>query len=172
MKKIAVFGPPGGGKSTLSKVVARQLDLPLIPLDQVQYLEGGAKIPDDQFLATHSHLLATHEAWVIDGLGTMESFRIRLEAADTLIYVHRSAWVHYWWVAKRFFESPIKPPEGWPAASPMLRSTLQSWYYLGLSKLFWNERFENHLNELASTKQVFFVRNDADVGVLLHQLSK
>jgi adenylate kinase family enzyme len=47
--KVAVFGKPGGGKSTLSQEIAKTSGLPLHHLDRIQYVEGGGKIPDEIF---------------------------------------------------------------------------------------------------------------------------
>ena len=41
MKKVAVFGNAGGGKSTLSKRLAELTGLPLVVLDLIQYKPGG-----------------------------------------------------------------------------------------------------------------------------------
>jgi adenylate kinase family enzyme len=45
MKKVAVFGNAGGGKSTLSQRLADMTGLPWIPLDSLQYRPGGGKCP-------------------------------------------------------------------------------------------------------------------------------
>ncbi len=42
MKKVAVFGNAGGGKSTLSKRLSEITGLPLYVLDKIQYQSGGA----------------------------------------------------------------------------------------------------------------------------------
>ena len=41
MKRVAVFGNAGGGKSTLAKRLAKMTGLPLHPLDLIQYKPGG-----------------------------------------------------------------------------------------------------------------------------------
>lgn len=41
MKKIAVFGKPGSGKSTLSKNLASISGIPLHPLDSIVYKNNG-----------------------------------------------------------------------------------------------------------------------------------
>ena len=64
--KIAVFGKPGGGKSTLSRKIAVAADLPLHQLDLVQYEKGGAKVPDQEFLRRHPDILV-REHWVVAG---------------------------------------------------------------------------------------------------------
>ena len=42
MKRVAVFGNAGGGKSTLARRVAKITGLPLYVLDMMQFREGGA----------------------------------------------------------------------------------------------------------------------------------
>ena len=41
MKKIAVFGKPGGGKSTLSKELAAATGIELYPLDLIEFQKNG-----------------------------------------------------------------------------------------------------------------------------------
>jgi adenylate kinase family enzyme len=48
VKKVAVFGNPGGGKSTLARRLAELTRIPLYPFDLIQYRPRGGKIPDDE----------------------------------------------------------------------------------------------------------------------------
>ena len=43
MKRIAVFGKPGGGKSTLGRKLAQAKGLELFPLDLMVYRADGTK---------------------------------------------------------------------------------------------------------------------------------
>ncbi len=45
MKHIFLYGPPGSGKSTVGKILARNLDLPFLDLDVVIEQEAGRSIP-------------------------------------------------------------------------------------------------------------------------------
>ncbi|CCQ59949.1 hypothetical protein CWATWH0401_2058 [Crocosphaera watsonii WH 0401] len=45
MKKVAVFGNTGGGKSTLSRKLSEMTNLPLYVLDKIQYKPGGVAVP-------------------------------------------------------------------------------------------------------------------------------
>lgn len=45
MKHIFLYGPPGSGKSTVGKILARNLDLPFLDLDSVIEQETGRSIP-------------------------------------------------------------------------------------------------------------------------------
>ncbi|WP_198161181.1 hypothetical protein [Anabaena sp. CA = ATCC 33047] len=72
MKRVAVFGNAGGGKSTLSKRLAEITDLPLIALDQIQYKPGGEKVPDQEYKTAHAKILQ-QERWIIDEFGSLDT---------------------------------------------------------------------------------------------------
>jgi len=169
--KIAVFGKPGGGKSTLSQQIASVTHLPLHQLDLIQFVEGGAKVPDEVFLKHHSEILA-NPRWVIDGFGTPRSFEDLLRAADVLVYVERAAIVHYWWVTKRFILSPFIKPLGWPARSPIVRSTISSFRFLRLSYRFWTSDFRSRLLALQPGKRVYIVERQSDARAILIELRR
>jgi ATP-dependent protease HslVU (ClpYQ) ATPase subunit len=44
MKKVAVFGNAGGGKSALAQRLAELTGLPLYVVDMMQFKPGGAKV--------------------------------------------------------------------------------------------------------------------------------
>ena len=71
MKKVAVFGNAGGGKSTLSQRLADMTGLPWVPLDSLQYRPGGSEVPHDEFKAAHDALLQ-QDQWIVDGFGSIE----------------------------------------------------------------------------------------------------
>ena len=169
--KVAVFGKPGGGKSTLGRQIAAAADLPLYQLDLVQFAAGGAKVPDEEFLRQHSAILA-QERWVVDGFGTPQAFEAMLRAADVLVYVERAVLTHYWWVTKRLLKSPFTQPLGWPEGSPVLKSTISSYRFLKLSPKFWTPVFKAKLLALRPGKRVYVVRRQADVLALLTELGR
>lgn len=169
--KVAVFGKPGGGKSTLARQIAAAANLPLVQLDLVQYKTGGAKVPDDEFLRRHAEILA-RPAWVVDGFGTPKAFEAMLRAADVLVYIERAPLVHYWWTMKRLLKSPFSKPIGWPDNSPMLASTISSYRFLRLSRRFWTPALKSRLLALRPGKRVYVVRRQADVVSLLAELGR
>src|SRR6267142_4380901 len=64
VKRVAVFGNAGGGKSTLARRLAELTRLPLYVVDMMQFREGGVAVPHDEFLKVHAELLQ-RDAWVI-----------------------------------------------------------------------------------------------------------
>lgn len=167
--KVGVFGKPGGGKSTLSEKIAAATNVQLYQLDLIQFMAGGAKVPDDTFARHHDEILARSH-WVIDGFGTPSAFEAMLHAADVLVYVERVPWVHYWWVTKRLLKSPFAKPIGWPEGSPMFRSTLTSYRFLRLSPRFWSPERRDKLLAMRPGKRVFVIRRRSDELALLNEL--
>lgn len=108
MKKVAVFGNAGGGKSTLSQRLAEITGLPLYILDKIQYQTGGAAISPEAYQRIHQEILAS-DRWIIDGFGCMKTLWPRLDEADSLVYVDLPLFVHFWWVTKRLITGYITP---------------------------------------------------------------
>lgn len=167
--RVAVFGKPGGGKSTLAARVARAVGLPLVPIDLLRYEDGGAEVPAETFMARYTQVLAQPH-WVLDGFASPATFQATLERATVLVYVERPALVHYWWVTKRFILSPIRAPLGWPRRSPIMASTLASYRYLRRSPRFWTEELKERLRSHRPAKQVHFIGTGSDEKQLLDDL--
>ncbi|NTS76115.1 adenylate kinase [Catenovulum sp. SM1970] len=155
MKKVAIFGKPGSGKSTLSHQLSTQLNMPLFHLDAIQFKPNGEAVSKEVFHHAHDEIL-TKERWLIDGLGTLSSFEQRVQSADTLIYVDLPYSTAYYLVTKRLMKSLFQSPKGWPKGSSVLRGTLQSYRYLTLSKAFWNDELVNQLKTLAKKQNKHF----------------
>ena len=100
MRRVAVIGNAGGGKSTLARAVAAGRSLPYFEVDALQWKPDWTPVDDADFRAAHDRILE-EEAWVLDGFGSWEAVEQRLEAADTLILVDLPLWVHFWLAAER-----------------------------------------------------------------------
>lgn len=101
MKKIAIFGPPGSGKSTAATKLGREFNIPVYYLDQYRWLPGWKKRPQEEFIAMHEALCAQDE-WVIEG-AYRSTYEQRADAADALIYIAMPRYKYFWNVLKRFF---------------------------------------------------------------------
>jgi len=163
MKKIAVFGKPGSGKSTLSKSLASATGLKLYQLDSILYKKDGALVDRQTYDRAHGNILSS-DSWIIDGFDKIESFYKRLDAADTLIYIDLPYIVSYWLVTKRLLKGVIIKPEGWPEGSSILKGTLQSYKTLKLCPKFWNNGFLQKLEELATNKSLYVIRSVAELN--------
>ena len=154
MKKIVVFGRPGGGKSTLSRKLSVATDIKLCALDLIEYKQNGERVLAEEYSKAHAKLIG-YDSWIIEGLGTLTSFWSRVDAADTLIYVDLPYSVHYWWVTKRLLKSFFVKPEGWPEGSSVLKGTLASWKYLRLSPNFWTPELYEEIQLRSKGKNIY-----------------
>ena len=123
MTKVAILGNAGGGKSTLCDCLSRATHLPAYQLDQLLWNPGWVPTPFDQFETEHDDILK-RDAWIIDGIATLESIEKRLEASDTIIFVDLPLWVHYWWATKRQVMCIFRDRPNFVEGCPMLPKTL------------------------------------------------
>ena len=156
MQKVTVFGKPGGGKSTLSRNLSAATGIELFPLDLIEYEQNGERVAKEIYHQRHAELIAS-DAWIIEGLGTLQSFWDRIDAADTVVYIDLPYRVHYWWVVKRLLKSPFVKPLGWPKGSSVWKGTVAGFKYLRLSRKFWTLEMFEKIQERAANKDVFRV---------------
>jgi len=166
MRKVAVFGNAGGGKSTLARNLAELTRLPLYPLDLMQFKAGGGEVPREQYLAAHADLLR-RDAWIIDGYGCLASAWERFAAADTLIYVDLPRFTHYRWVTKRLIKAMFVKPEGWPEKSPMWASTIDSLRVVGRCHRHLTPKYRQLVAEAAASKRVHHLRSPTQIQSFL-----
>ncbi|BFM18251.1 DNA topology modulation protein [Maricurvus nonylphenolicus] len=169
MKKVAIFGNTGGGKSTLAKQLAEATGIPLHPLDKIKYLPGGEEVPHTEYLTTHAELLQ-QEQWIIDGFGCVPSAWERFAAADTLIYLDLPLFTHGMWVTKRLLKGLFVNPEGWPENSPILKGTLNSYRVLWLCHSKLTPRYRQFVTEAEISKQVHHLRSPDAIRAFLDDI--
>ncbi|WP_238937651.1 adenylate kinase [Pseudoalteromonas sp. S16_S37] len=127
-------------------------------LDLTQYHKNGEQVAREVFDNEHQRILAK-DSWIIDGLGPLSSFKQRLDAADTLVYIDLSYPLSYWFVTKRCVKGLFVKPAGWPQGSSVLKGTMQSYRTLKLCPKFWNDDFLNQLEtDYLATKQLYVIR--------------
>ncbi|MFC3122337.1 adenylate kinase [Agaribacter flavus] len=166
MKKVAVFGKPANGKSTLSKKLASATGIKLYALDSILYKPNGEEVTRKSYEEAHESILSSEE-WIIEGFGPMnslDSFNKRLEEADTLIYIELPYFVTYWLVTKRFLKGLFIKPEGWPDGSSVLKGTLESYKVLKLCPQFWNDGFLQRLEKLSEGKSLHVIRSVSELN--------
>jgi adenylate kinase family enzyme len=125
MRRIAMLGIPGGGKSTLGRRMAAALGLPLHQTDRMLFGRDWNMDDRTDFNARHEKILA-RDQWIIEGLHTLESLERRCDEADTLILIDLPEWRHHWWTCKRrlkhlFRHNPDLPDActRWPSCKAM-----------------------------------------------------
>jgi adenylate kinase family enzyme len=107
MRRIAVIGNGGGGKSTLARALGNHLVIPVREVDQVQWLPGWRRAPLDEVVPILESWAAC-DSWVIDGFGPWPVIDRRMGRADTIVYVDLPFHTHLLWAAKRQIVSLVR----------------------------------------------------------------
>lgn len=99
MRRIAVVGCAGAGKSTFARQLGERLGMPVTHLDTLFWRPGWRETPKDEWRETMQRLVR-EDAWLIDGNygGTLDE---RLRRADTVIYLDMPRRLCLWRVLKR-----------------------------------------------------------------------
>ena len=163
MKKVAVFGNAGGGKSTLSKKLAEKTKLPLYVLDKIQYEAGGKEVEYQNYLQAHNQILES-DRWIVDGFGCLETLWTRLAAADTLVYIDLPLPIHFLLVSKRLIKGLYKNPEGWPENSPIIKSSLTSYRVLWACHQRLTPKYREYVKRSRETKEVYHLKSTESIA--------
>lgn len=158
MKRIMIIGNAGAGKSTLARVLAGKLKLPLYHLDKL-FWQPGWKETDKTIWAESIQEVMQGDEWIIDGnyRGTMKQ---RSEKADTIIYLNFNTIVCLYGIIKRRFSNEERPDiaEGCPER---LDAKFLNWIIFykfttapGVKKLLNSLPAEKNIIELKSRKEV------------------
>jgi hypothetical protein len=112
MKRIAVIGAGGAGKTHLARTLDHILGLPMIHLDAHYYGPGWQTSAPADWTA-RQHQLAAGERWVLDG-NYASTPALRLKRADTIVFLGlpplRCAWQVLWrWALGRRRPAPDLP---------------------------------------------------------------
>jgi adenylate kinase family enzyme len=160
MKRVAVFGNAGGGKSALAK---RFAELMRLPTQSTRFSLGPMTTRSRRrSLTNNSHAdLLRRDKWIIDGFGSVASAWERFAQADTLIYIDLPLVTHHWWVTKRLIAGLFVAPDGWPENSPVWSSSMSSYRMLSLCHSRLTPKYRQLVAEMAAAKRVHHLRSAA-----------
>lgn len=104
--RISIIGGSGSGKSTLCNILAKELNLPAIHLDAINFNADWIEIDKkerDKIILQKSK----EEKWVIDG-NYNKTLNERLQRADLIIWLDYSTIMQLKGVFKRYFTTRNK----------------------------------------------------------------
>jgi adenylate kinase family enzyme len=85
VRRVAVIGCGGSGKSTFARALGARLGLPVVHLDRHYWRPGWVPTPDAEWRRVQ-HELVSRDRWVIDG-NYGSTLDLRLAAADTVVFL-------------------------------------------------------------------------------------
>lgn len=107
MKKIAIIGSGGSGKTTLALTLGKELGLPVYHLDKLYWKPGWTKTPNNQWASIQKEL-CEKESWIIDG-NYKSTLDIRLTACDTVIFLDVNRFICIYRAIKRTLANKTRP---------------------------------------------------------------
>jgi adenylate kinase family enzyme len=128
VRRVALIGSGGSGKSVLAAELGRRLDLPVIHLDTLFWRPGWVETPLDEWRRTQEELVQG-ERWIIDG-NHAATLDVRLPAADTVVLLDFNRYLCTWRIVKRSFQHRRRPrPDRAEGCDERLDREFVSWVW-------------------------------------------
>ena len=167
MKKIAIIGSSGAGKSHLARAIGEILNLEVIHLDKEFWQPGWNEMPKDEW-GSRVEWLVARDAWIIDGNfgGTME---IRIAAADMIIFLDLPRSLCVWRTLKRVatYRQGTRPDMA-EGCHEKLDLKFLKWIWDFPSQT--RPRILERLNRAEKEKTIVRLRNQIEVSKFLEDL--
>jgi adenylate kinase family enzyme len=172
MKRVAIIGPGGSGKSALARRLGDMLGLEVIHLDALFWKPGWVETPYDEWRRTVEGL-AGRQSWIIDG-NYGRTMEVRLAAADTVIFLDLPRLTCLWRVIKRLLQyRDGDRPDMAPGCNErfgldFLRFLKWIWGYRTRSR----PRVLGRLERFSEGKQVHILRRPGDAKSFLEDVER
>jgi adenylate kinase family enzyme len=168
VKRIAVTGPAGAGKSELAQGLGDALGIRVLHLDAMFWKPGWVPTPKDEFEAMQRRELAT-DSWVVNAQFD-DMLREWYDAADTVVFLDTSLARSLWQVSKRRLnrQASVGTPIGKPG--PLHRSLLK------FARNQWSYRTKVRrellveLERMRNGRRVVVLRGGGDASEVLRSL--
>lgn len=118
--RISIIGGSGCGKSTLCDILAKELNLPAIHLDAINYKPNWVEIEKnerDKIISNKSK----EDKWIIDG-NYNKTLKERLNKADLIIWLDYSTWAQLKGVIKRYLKTRNKERDEIPGCKERINA--------------------------------------------------
>ena len=168
MRRIAVLGAPGSGKSTFSAALAARLKHPLVHLDQ-HYWEPDWVIAAPEVFRQRCEEAVAQKSWIIDGTYS-NTFDIRIPAADHIFWFDRDRISCLYRVLKRILTSYGKVRADMAPGCPE-RVDLAFLRYVWSFNATRRPRIVAALDHYAAHDRTRIIRTDRDAQATLDQLA-
>jgi adenylate kinase family enzyme len=124
MRKTAVIGNAGGGKTTLCESLQRIYNIPYYSIDNILWRENWTRAPIEEVTDTITNIM-DEDRWIIDGWGPMETIEERFKRCDSIVLIDLPLHMHLCWAFKRQILAWIRPSSvKIPKSCPLIGKTL------------------------------------------------
>jgi adenylate kinase family enzyme len=166
MRRVAILGPAGSGKSRLARDLGEALAIRVVYLERLFWKPGWQVRPEDEWQAIQLRELAD-DSWIAEGLqrGTEHLW---LDRADTIVFLDVSPLRCIWRVTRRRLDSTPGPglPEGCEPA-PFHQAFLKFVRYLWRYQRRGRAEMLAQLERRRTGTQIVVLRRDGDLEQFL-----
>lgn len=168
MRRVAVLGPGGAGKTTFSRRLGAVTGLPVVHLDEQHWRPGWTPTPYEAWRAWQEEHLVADGLWIADG-NYSSTMHVRLSRADTvvLLYTARSRRVRR--VLRRALGSLGRPVQA-PGCPERLDPAFVRWVWR--YDVDTRPRVEDAVRQLATAADVHRLVTGADVEAFLRRAER
>ncbi len=166
MKRMALLGGPGSGKSTFAIRLARVSNLPLVHIDEEFWLPGWTEPSKQEWTRKHSALIA-QDSWILDG-GMLRTGEDRIARCDLVVLFDVPTHICLYRVIKRIVRNYGKEREGVATGCPE-KLDLNFLNYVYHYRANHTDLRPFILKHLPSNSELVIVRNNADIESLLNR---
>lgn len=172
MKRVAIIGPGGSGKSVLARRLGDMLGVEVIHLDALFWKPGWVETDFDEWQRTVEEL-AGGRSWIIDG-NYGRTMEVRLAAADTVIFLDFPRLTCLWRVIKRLLQY-------WDGSRPDIAPGCDERFdreYLRFLKWIWGyptrsrPQVMERLERFSKGRQIYILRRPGEVERFLEDVGR
>lgn len=167
LRRIAILGGGGAGKSTLARRLGEALGLPVIHLDRLAFGPGWTWL-GGQVLHERLAPLVAGEAWIVEGTYP-EASALTLPAADLVIWLDQPVWRRLIRSRRKTLAHRGRPRADRPDGCEEGFGWRYAWMVLSFGA--WSGRLEARLSALAG-RPIMRLRGDADIARLVAALER
>jgi|ERR1700733_3458479 len=167
IKRIAIIGNAGSGKSTLTQKLHKITHLPVYYLDQYFWKPGWVRTDPDEYKKMHDALCDKDE-WIIDGIN-LRVMEYRIQRADVIIFLDLPRYICFYRIFKRTFhhygKELLSSPKGCPERF--------NWEFIKFLKWVWDfkKKYPPAIMELlkkySEQKQVYVFKSQQEVDAFV-----
>ena len=172
IKRIAIIGNAGSGKSTLTQKLHTITNLPVYYLDQYFWKPGWVRTDPDEYKKMHD-AICDKDSWIIDGIN-LRVMEYRIQRADMIIFLDMPRYLCFYRIFKRTFKNYGKETASSPKGCP----ERFNWEFIKFLKWVWdfNKKYPTAIMELlqkySDQKQIHVFKSQQEVDAFISDFKR
>lgn len=170
IKKVAIIGNAGSGKSTLTKKMQHILQLPVYHLDQYFWKPHWTRPNPEEYKIVHD-AICDQDEWIIDGMN-LRLLEYRIQKADSIIFLDIPRYKCFWRIFKRTitYYGRETPSSAQQCPERLNKEFVQFLMWVWNFKVKYKPRIVELLNCYKDTKKIYTLSTQGDIDHYLQKL--